>query len=433
MSLTSAYPLVIFSYQLVLENRSIFESYVSSILQLFGTLNPFRLLVSLLIQPILGIEFLSHYRESYPELKKIYGDEFELYSSDKITSVLGWLKTSMLSWKLLLFHARLVKQHQDQLITADESKTADIDVTGVKSFSSKKEGAEVGFNRKYRGKPCFQLSASFIGRVFVDAKLFAGHCNPKDFFKKSVKRIIALGFAIEVVRADSAYLTQENLLLLQKLSLGYAIGAPSTFNAVKEGKQLFKKLALKKHRSIVSVAKGVSVLDLGKVSIHGIDTRIVIVRRIQRRKNKKTGKWKIKTYFYAIATNLSYSAQKVYVFYHKRQCIESGFRELKDHYHLERLPVKNLKGNEFWIICKIFAMTLVKIFQANLLPKNLQSLMRATLIRRLFRKDVHYDNQKKAQIRPNSRFLWVLRRLFAKLEKIKNSSNPGKFCLAEEI
>ncbi|MCP4113708.1 MAG: transposase, partial [Desulfobacteraceae bacterium] len=46
----------------------------------------------------------------------------------------------------------------------------------------------------------------------------------------------------------------------------------------------------------------------------------------------------------------------------KRQCIEAGFRELKNHYHLERLPFKGLRANEFWIMCKIMAMTLFKIF-----------------------------------------------------------------------
>ncbi len=87
--------------------------------------------------------------------------------------------------------------------------------------------------------------------------------------------MISLGFAVEIVRTDSAYMTLGNLLFLKKLSLGYAIGAPATFNAVKDGKKLFKKLARKKSSGIVHAAKGVAILDLGQVTLkNGVPTRI---------------------------------------------------------------------------------------------------------------------------------------------------------------
>ncbi|MCP3981839.1 MAG: hypothetical protein GY716_21255 [bacterium] len=139
-----------------------------------------------------------------------------------------------------------------------------------------------------KGKPCFQLSGTFIGKFFVDSKLFPGSCNPKDFFRKAVKRVISLGFAIDIVRADSAYMTLENLLFLTKLSLGYAIGAPATFSVVKNGRNDFKKLARKKSSAIISAGKGIALLDLGQIVLsNGVRTRIIIFRRINR--TKKTG------------------------------------------------------------------------------------------------------------------------------------------------
>jgi len=133
----------------------------------------------------------------------------------------------------------------------------------IQSSSSGKEGAEAGYNRKNKGKPCFQLSATFIGRIFADAKLFPGCTNPKDFFQKAVKRVISLGYGIEIIRADRAYMTLENLLFLTGLSLGYAIGAPANFNAVSEGIELLKSLARGKSSRIVHAGKGVALLDLG--------------------------------------------------------------------------------------------------------------------------------------------------------------------------
>ncbi len=129
----------------------------------------------------------------------------------------------------------LVKIRCPQLLSCSGAmgkRVADIDVTVLQSSSSLKEGAEAGYNKKAKGRPCFQLSAAFIGRVFVDAKLFPGGSNPKDFFQKAVKRQISLGQRIDIVRADSAYMTHGRLFFLLKLSLGYAIGAPATFNAV---------------------------------------------------------------------------------------------------------------------------------------------------------------------------------------------------------
>jgi hypothetical protein len=248
--------------------------------------------------------------------------------------------------------------------------------------------------------------------------LFAGFQNPKVFFQKAVKRAISLGFSIEIVRADSAYCTLKNLLFLQKLSLGYALSMPSTFTIVKKGKKLFKKLARKKSHLIFSVSMGVSILDMGKQSLDGLETRILIVRRIQRRKSKKDGKWKIKTYFYAINTNLDWSPRKIYQFYHDRQRIESGFKELKGHYYLENLPTKNIIGNEFWIACKMFAATMVKIFQRESLPKALQSLMRGTLLRMIFKRFFCFMNGK-VELLSKGKKDWLSRRLFSKFKKME--------------
>ena len=111
--------------------------------------------------------------------------------------------------------------------------------------------------------------------------------------------MISLGSGIDIVRADSAYMTHENLLFLTKLSPGYAIGAPATFNAVKIGKALFKKLARRKSAAIIPAGKGVALYDMKEIVLtSGVKTRIVIIRRINR--TKKKGKWHAKSYYYGM-------------------------------------------------------------------------------------------------------------------------------------
>ncbi len=209
--------------------------------------------------------------------------------------------------------------------------------------------------------------------------------------------------------------------MLTKLSLGYAIGAPATFTTVKEGIKLFKKLSRQKSSEIISVAKGVALLDLGEVTLkNGVKTRIVIVRRINRK--KKNNQWRVKRFHYAIAANLELSAVKLYKFYHKRQCIESGFRELKNHYYLERQPFQTLKANEFWIKSKMIAMMMVKIFQQDMLPKSMHKSLLKTLMRRIFQKGLHINSSGQVEIVAKGKYTWLLRRLLRKLERM-NSIN----------
>ena len=214
-------------------------------------------------------------------------------------------------------------------------------------------------------------------------------------------------------------MTLENLLFLTSAGLGYAIGAPGTFSVVKESIKQFKILSRQKSSALIPVAKGVSVYDYGMVTLkNGVRTRIITVRRISRRKNRKTGQWKIKTYYYAISSNLTLSPRKLYEFYHKRQRIEAGFRELKQHWNLERLPFEKLIHNEFWILCKIIAMTLFKIFQVETLPKKYQTLQRRTFFRRVLCKGLKISAAGKVEIVLKTRYTWLLRRLLSKTAEI---------------
>ncbi len=257
------------------EHQTVIDSYLLRIFLFFGVTDPMRLLRSVILQQITGVEYQSHYRQFYPEISSYFSSCCSLYGADIIMEHIGKTTNSMASWKLTLIRASMIKIQCPHLLHSGGKMVADIDVTTLQSSSSEKEGAEAGYNKKRKGKPCFQLSATFIGKFFVDAKLFPGCTNPKDFFQKAVKRVISLGFAVEIVRTDSAYMTLGNLLFLKKLSLGYAIGAPATFNAVKDGKKLFKKLARKKSSGIVHAAKGVAILDLGQVTLkNGVPTRI---------------------------------------------------------------------------------------------------------------------------------------------------------------
>jgi hypothetical protein len=428
-SLHLSLPIVLYFFSILSENHRMLSAYLYNILAVLGVIDPVRLFMSILIQPLLGITYQQDYRDCYADIKSFYASWFQVYGADKIRDYVSRITNSMMAWKLLLFQAKLLRTQAPQLFEASNGKSAvgkvlDIDGHTVKSSSSQKEGADRGFNKQAKGRPCFQLSASWIGRVFVDLKLFAGHCNPKHFFRKAVKRAKSLGLAFEIVRADAAYTTLDNLLLLTQLCLGYALGMSSSFSVVREGIRSFKQLARKKSSAIISVAKGISLLDVGVVTLdNGLQTRVIIVRRISRRKHRNTGKWKVRTYYYAITSNLELSAVTLYHFYHQRQCIEAGFKELINHYHLHRLPFKGLKANEFWLVCKVLAMSLFKLFQFHNLPKILHALLLKTFLRRIVRRRIRVNLSGHVEVVPNTKYTWHLRRLLANTERIKIALN----------
>ena len=419
----AALPVVVHALYVFSEHRTIIDTYLLRIFWFFGVTDPMRLFSSVILYQTMGVEYRYHYRQFYPEIKSYFSSCCSLCGVDTMMRHVGKITNSMASWKLTMIQASMIKIRCPDMLSSGGRMVLDIDVTTILSSSSKKEGAQSGYNKKRRGKPCFQLSATFMGKFFIDAKLYPGSCNPKDHFQKAVRRAKALGFTFDIVRADRAYMTLGNLLFLEDLSLGYALGAPATFNAVKDGIKLFGQLSRKKSSRIVSAGKGVALLDLGEITLkNGARTRLVIVRRISR--TKKKGVWKVRTFHYGIATSLEMTPRKIYKFYHKRQCIEAGFRELKNHWHLERLPFKTLKANEFWIISKITAMTLFKIFQHEMLPKALRTLLRKTLYRRIFKKGLRIGRTGKLEVVVKSKYNWLLQRLLCKTARMKSALNP---------
>jgi len=63
MPIKSAIPLVLYSYNTIFRYQETLNSYFLSICILLSVTNPLRLLMSLLVIPLSGIEFLSHYEE----------------------------------------------------------------------------------------------------------------------------------------------------------------------------------------------------------------------------------------------------------------------------------------------------------------------------------------------------------------------------------
>lgn len=382
-----SFPILSYVYQRLSESSSL-NRYLSKCLKYVGVCQPIELLMSLVSIHIAGFRYTSHYQESFRYTKFMFGEVCNLYSESKLKGIFSKISNSMITWKLFLSQSRILAEQGGMgLCVVEKLKTLDVDWTTLCSYSLKRQGSKVGHNKKRIGEPCFQLSLALLGRIFIDSKLFPGNTAPRHMMVKHIKRAFHLGYQFQAVRGDAAYADVENLLFLQKLSLHYAIGASSQWAIVTEGRKVFRKEQRKKGApGIVNISKGLQAFDFG---VHRVGTgrrkevfsRVIICRRIHRKKKK--GKWKVRSYFYAIFTDLNWTVLKTVKYYHKRTQIENGIKELKKHYFLEHLPVRNLKANEFYIATKIFAMTMLKLFALKMLPKALLSMRRMTLLRKV--------------------------------------------------
>ena len=70
-------------------------------------------------------------------------------------------------------------------------------------------------------------------------------------------------------------------------------------------------------------------------------------------------------------------------------------------------------------------MTLFKIFQAEMLPKALHSMLRKTFQRRILMKGLRPDeSEKKVLVRSDTKYKWLLQRLLAKTSRMESAMSP---------
>lgn len=419
---TISLPIILFCYK-ILKESSWTNSYLKDPCALINVEAPIILLMTLLGMHIGGFEHISDYQKCYTHCVSVINGNFQIYCADRLREILALVPGSMITWKLFLLQRRLVDQYAPNLCSGEYGSTMDLDGMSLVSYSNGREGSDFGHSKKFNGRRLLQTSGSFIGKIFIDCKLFPGNTNTSNFLKKAVKRAISLGYHFSLVRADALYGNVKNLLFIEKLSLLYAFGISTGLKALKEAKGRFAKLARKKSSKIIHISKGIAIMSLGAVNIAKDKTKpifkhVILCRRIHRR--KKNGKWKKKIYYHAIVTNLDWTPRAIYNFYMNRQVIENGFKELRYHYCINNFcknGEKSLKANELWISSKIFAMTLYKIFAETMLSERLKYKRRRTLLRDLFENTVSIVQGDQVQLHRNPLHLWHIKRIFNKLEQ----------------
>jgi hypothetical protein len=256
----------------------------------------------------------------------------------------------------------------------------DLDSTVVTVFG-KQDGAEVGYNPRYRGKRsynpllCLEANSSFLW----DTELRSGNAGTwegsppllETSFVNVPPEIRELRF-----RADAGFGYDPVFKELEAHRAEYAVVARLTSSL----KRLLSGLRYTTANTIWECAEG-------EFRAHGWrqTRRIVVARRAIEEEDPQPTLFALGRYLYRVwVTNLDLTPAGVWHFYDGRAAMEPRIHELREDFAVRKIPTASFEANALYLEVIRLAYNLVAIFQRMCLPEEWQSLTLSKLRRRLF-------------------------------------------------
>jgi hypothetical protein len=256
----------------------------------------------------------------------------------------------------------------------------DLDSTVVTVFG-RQQGAEVGYNPRYRGKRsynpllCVEANSSFLW----DAELRSGDAGVWD----ASPELLDSGFANvppEIrelrFRADAGFGYDPVLRKLEEHASQYAVVARLTAPV----KRMLGSLNYERVNARWECAEG-------EYRSHGWPKarRIVAARRLIEDHDAQGTLFAMGRYLYrAWVTNLELTPSGVWHFYDGRAEIEPRIRELREDFALRKIPTGSFQANALYLEVIRLAYNLVTAFQRACLPEAWQSFTLQKLRFKLF-------------------------------------------------
>jgi hypothetical protein len=257
----------------------------------------------------------------------------------------------------------------------------DLDSTVVTSFGHP-EGAEVGYNPRYRGKRsydpllCVEANSAFLWDVELrrgDAGTWAGSeellaccflSSPSDIREFRVRADAGFGYGLVLnmleVRPTAQYAVVSRMIPSLKRELG--------------------GLRYERLNSRWEIAEF-------EHHVHGWPhaRRCIVARRLIEENDPEPTLFVMKHYAYrAWHTNLPMTPAGVWHFYDGRAGMERRIREIREDYALRKIPTHAFEANALYLEVIRLAYNLVTAFQRTCLPQEWQSLTLNKLRHRLF-------------------------------------------------
>jgi hypothetical protein len=264
-------------------------------------------------------------------------------------------------------------EHRSRLIL-------DLDSTVITVFG-RQEGAEVGYNLRYRGKRsydpllCMESNSSFLW----DTELRPGNTGTwagSDELLASCLLSIPADIREVRVRADAGFGFDPVLTLLEQRPAQYAVVARFT--------TALKRKLDGLHYQRLNARWEIAEFEHQLIGWSCTRRCIVGRRKIEESEPEPT-LFTLDRYLYrGWFTNMTLTPAGVWNFYEGRAGMEPRIRELREDYGLRKIPTRAFAANALYLEVVRLAYNLVTAFQRTCLPEGWQSLTLSKLRHRLF-------------------------------------------------
>lgn len=296
-----------------------------------------------------------------------------------INEIFGWQKGMASQSTFSRFFRRFDFEMNDELMRCFnrswfekidlDKHTVDIDSSVITRFGGQ-EGVERGYNPKRHGRgshhPIIAFSAE--SKMVIQAWMRTGDSVSSTQFDEFLDEVLAVLPAekIGLIRADSGFSGNDNLLHIENLGLNYIIAArlhsgltDKIFNA----------------RNWHRVSHGISVCSFQyQAGTWGRSRRIVVVRKNTNQLPHSGGKTLFADYdafaryrYSAFITNLDLSAELIWKTYKKRADAENQIKELKYDYGMEGFCSESFSATESAFRWVMTAYNLMSLFRQKVL------------------------------------------------------------------
>lgn len=261
--------------------------------------------------------------------------------------------------------------------------TLDVDSTALTRFG-RQEGAEVGYNPRYRGRRSHHPLIAFLTEpnLILNFWLRPGNAhtanNIESFLDQTKSHL--RGRKIGLFRADSGFLSSKVIDWCQKEGTDFIIAAKMT--------QVIQRI-LGNTTTWTDVTDGISIAE----STYQADSwnqryRIILIRQDREIREQAIGKrlslfeddWDFEHYRYsALVTNMQYDAATVWRLYRLRANCENQIKALKEDFGLNSFVMKDYWATEVALTLAMLTANLASLFRRTCLHLRKNHRMRYLL------------------------------------------------------
>jgi len=275
--------------------------------------------------------------------------------------------------------------------TGSRDVTLNFDDT-VCTIFGEQQGAEKGYNPRYKGRPSFKEKLGIIAGTdeVIDITLESGkhHTNHEflEFFKNCLDTVPEAWF-VRRMRGDKGLFDQKNFKFCEDNFIEYVIkakmqqGVQDIVNFVNQHPDKYPWKEIDKVFAVAEVEAKLQTWDTYR--------RFIIIRK--KLPEDKNGQISLdadifKYEYQAIVTNIAYMpAEEIFHEYNLRCDIENKIDELKEGFAFDENSQKNKICNEIFLLIKMIAFNIHNWFKQSVLPEELQHHEIQTLRRLIYK------------------------------------------------